>query len=194
MDASILNLGQESPSQGVEETAKTKQGGNYKQDAHQGHVDAVALGNPRAYATKHSRLGAVEVHGADRIKEAVHAALAVGAGSALVAGGLVPGSALECGTVLVAGGALATGGTLEGLARAALRSAGLAVSALAVLSVSVLAALCGALEPRAGLRGALRGSRVRSTLALGVVVKVFAVHASSLQLTDALAILGTTLI
>ena len=152
MDAPIFNLGQESPGQGVEETAKTKQGGHYKQDAHQGHVDAVALGNPRAYATKHSRLGAVEVHGADRVKEAVHAALAVGAGSALVAGGLVPGSALECGTVLVA----------------------------------------GALESLAG--AALRGSRVRSTLALGVVVKVFAVHASSLQLTDALAILGTTLI
>ena len=173
VDAPIFNLGQESPGQGVEETAKTKQGGNYKQDAHQGHVDAVALGNPRAYATKHSRLGAVEVHGADRVKKAVHAALAVGAGVAvvagalecgtvLVAGGLVAG-ALECGTVLVAGGALATGGTLEGLAGAA-------------------------------LRGALRGSRVRSTLALGVVVKVFAVHASSLQLTDALAILGTTLI
>ena len=50
----------------------------------------------------------------------------------------------------------------------------------------------GALEGLA--RAALRGSRVRSTLALGVVVKVFAVHASSLQLTDALAILGTTLI
>ena len=160
MDASIFNLGQESPGQGVEETAKTKQGGNYKQDAHQGHVDAVALGNPRAYATKHARLGAVEVHGADRVKEAVHAALAVGAGGTVVAG------ALECGTVLVAGGLVA--GALEGLARAALR--GLAV------------------------RGALRGSRVRSTLALGVVVKVFAVHASSLQLTDALAILGTTLI
>ena len=141
MDAPIFNLGQESPGQGVEETAKTKQGGNYKQDAHQGHVDAVALGNPRAYATKHSRLGAVEVHGADRVKKAVHAALAVGAGSALVAGGLVPGSTLECGTVLVAGGALVTGGDLEGLAGAALRSAGLAVSALAVLSVSVLAAL-----------------------------------------------------
>ena len=135
MDAPIFNLGQESPGQGVEETAKTKQGGHYKQDAHQGHVDAVALGNPRAYATKHSRLGAVEVHGADRVKEAVHAALAVGAGVALVAG------ALECGTVLVAGGALATGGTLEGLARAALRSAGLAVSVLAALPVSVLAAL-----------------------------------------------------
>ena len=178
MDAPIFNLGQESPGQGVEETAKTKQGGNYKQDAHQGHVDAVALGNPRAYATKHSRLGAVEVHGADRIKEAVHAALAVGAGVAVVAG------ALECGTVLVAGGLVA--GALESLARAALRGAGLAVSALA--------AVRGALEPRAGLRGALRGSRVRSTLALGVVVKVFAVHASSLQLTDALAILGTTLI
>ena len=159
MDAPIFNLGQESPGQGVEETAKTKQGGNYKQDAHQGHVDAVALGNPRAYATKHSRLGAVEVHGADRVKKAVHAALAVGAGSALVAGGLVPGSALECGAVLVTGGALAPGAALEGLARSA-----------------------------------LRGSRVRSTLALGVVVKVFAVHASSLQLTDALAILGTTLI
>ena len=178
MDAPIFNLGQESPCQGVEETAKTKQGGNYKQDAHQGHVDAVALGNPRAYATKHSRLGAVEVHGADRVKEAVHAALAVGAGVAVVAG------ALECGTVLVAGGLVA--GALESLARAALRGAGLAVSALA--------AVRGALEPRAGLRGALRGSRVRSTLALGVVVKVFAVHASSLQLTDALAILGTTLI
>ena len=92
--------------------------------------------------------------------------------------------ALECGTVLVAGGLVA--GALESLARAALRGAGLAVSALA--------AVRGALEPRAGLRGALRGSRVRSTLALGVVVKVFAVHASSLQLTDALAILGTTLI
>ena len=183
MDAPIFNLGQESPGQGVEETAKTKQGGNYKQDAHQGHVDAVALGNPRAYATKHSRLGAVEVHGADRVKEAVHAALAVDAGVAVVAGGLVVG-ALECGTVLVAGGLVA--GALEGLARAALRGAGLAVSALA--------AVRGALEPRAGLRGALRGSRVRSTLALGVVVKVFAVHASSLQLTDALAILGTTLI
>ena len=153
MDAPIFNLGQESPGQGVEETAKTKQGGNYKQDAHQGHVDAVALGNPRAYATKHARLGAVEVHGADRVKEAVHAALAVGAGVAVVAG------ALECGTVLVAGVAVVAGGTLEGLARSA---------------------LCG--------------SRVRSTLALGVVVKVFAVHASSLQLTDALAILGTTLI
>ena len=140
VDAPIFNLGQESPGQGVEETAKTKQGGHYKQDAHQGHVDAVALGNPRAYATKHSRLGAVEVHGADRVKEAVHAALAVGAGVAVVAGALVAGG-LECGTVLVAGGALATGGTLEGLARAALRSAGLAVSALAVLSVSVLAAL-----------------------------------------------------
>lgn len=178
MDAPIFNLGQESPGQGVEETAKTKQGGHYKQDAHQGHVDAVALGNPRAYATKHSRLGAVEVHGADRVKEAVHAALAVGAGVAVVAG------ALECGTVLVAGGLVA--GALESLARAALRGAGLAVSALA--------AVRGALEPRAGLRGALRGSRVRSTLALGVVVKVFAVHASSLQLTDALAILGTTLI
>ena len=124
MDAPIFNLGQESPGQGVEETAKTKQGGHYKQDAHQGHVDAVALGNPRAYATKHSRLGAVEVHGADRVKEAVHAALAVGAGVAVVAGG-----------------ALATGGPLEGLARAALCSAGLAVSALAVLPVSVLAAL-----------------------------------------------------
>ena len=130
MDAPIFNLGQESPGQGVEETAKTKQGGNYKQDAHQGHVDAVALGNPRAYATKHSRLGAVEVHGADRVKEAVHAALAVGAGSALVAG------ALECGTVLVAGGLVTGGlvaGALESLARAALRGAGLAVSALAVL-------------------------------------------------------------
>ena len=104
--------------------------------------------------------------------------MAVGAGVAVVAG------ALECGTVLVAGGLVA--GALESLARAALRGAGLAVSALA--------AVRGALEPRAGLRGALRGSRVRSTLALGVVVKVFAVHASSLQLTDALAILGTTLI
>ena len=186
MDAPIFNLGQESPGQGVEETAKTKQGGHYKQDAHQGHVDAVALGNPRAYATKHSRLGAVEVHGADRVKEAVHAALAVGAGVAVVAG------ALECGTVLVAGGLVA--GALESLARAALRGAGLAVSVLAALPVSALAAVRGALEPRAGLRGALRGSRVRSTLALGVVVKVFAVHASSLQLTDALAILGTTLI
>ena len=138
MDAPIFNLGQESPGQGVEETAKTKQGGHYKQDAHQGHVDAVALGNPRAYATKHSRLGAVEVHGADRVKEAVHAALAVGAGVAVVAGGLVVG-ALECGTVLVAGGLVV--GALEGLAGAALRSAGLAVSALAVLPVSVLAAL-----------------------------------------------------
>ena len=138
MDAPIFNLGQESPGQGVEETAKTKQGGHYKQDAHQGHVDAVALGNSRAYATKHSRLGAVEVHGADRVKEAVHAALAVGAGVAVVAGGLVVG-ALECGTVLVAGGLVV--GALEGLAGAALRSAGLAVSALAVLPVSVLAAL-----------------------------------------------------
>ena len=159
MDAPIFNLGQESPGQGVEETAKTKQGGHYKQDAHQGHVDAVALGNPRAYATKHSRLGAVEVHGADRVKEAVHAALAVGAGSALVAGGLVPGSALECGAVLVTGGALAPGAALEGLARSA-----------------------------------LRGRRARSALTLGVVVKVFAVHALSLQPADALAILGTTLI
>ena len=77
-------------------------------------------------------------------------------------------------------------GPLADAVEAALRGAGLAVSALA--------AVRGALEPRAGLRGALRGSRVRSTLALGVVVKVFAVHASSLQLTDALAILGTTLI
>ena len=127
MDAPIFNLGQESPGQGVEETAKTKQGGNYKQDAHQGHVDAVALGNPRAYATKHARLGAVEVHGADRVKEAVHAALAVGAGVAVVAG------------ALVAGGLVA--GALEGLAGAALRGAGLAVSALAVLPVSALAAL-----------------------------------------------------
>ena len=134
VDAPIFNLGQESPGQGVEETAKTKQGGNYKQDAHQGHVDAVALGNPRAYATKHSRLGAVEVHGADRVKEAVHAALAVGAGSALVAGG-----ALVAGAVLVAGGLVA--GAPEGLAGAALRSAGLAVSVLAVLPVSALAAL-----------------------------------------------------
>ena len=138
MDAPIFNLGQESPGQGVEETAKTKQGGHYKQDAHQGHVDAVALGNPRAYATKHSRLGAVEVHGADRVKEAVHAALAVGAGVAVVAGALVAGG-LVCGTVLVTGALVA--GALEGLAGAALRSAGLAVSALAVLPVSVLAAL-----------------------------------------------------
>ena len=144
MDAPIFNLGQESPGQGVEETAKTKQGGHYKQDAHQGHVDAVALGNPRAYATKHSRLGAVEVHGADRVKEAVHAALAVGAGVAVVAGALVAGG-LVCGTVLVAGVAVIAGGlvagALESLARAALRSAGLAVSALAVLPVSVLAAV-----------------------------------------------------
>ena len=141
MDAPIFNLGQESPGQGVEETAKTKQGGNYKQDSHQGHVDAVALGNPRAYATKHARLGAVEVHGADRVKEAVHAALAVGAGVAVVAGALECGTVLVAGVAVVAGGALATGGPLEGLARAALCSAGLAVSALAVLPVSVLAAL-----------------------------------------------------
>ena len=132
MDAPIFNLGQESPGQGVEETAKTKQGGNYKQDAHQGHVDAVALGNPRAYATKHSRLGAVEVHGANRVKKAVHAALAVGAGVAVVAGSLECG-ALVTGGAVGTGGALVTGGALEGLVGAALRSAGLAVSVLAVL-------------------------------------------------------------